>query len=388
MFLSVGDQCKVEVYDGTGTKIDTKTVTTTATVPLTGTAAVSLAATASGIGKTATVTLGGGYATAASKYQLLKTDDTALTGQINVGSTVTVMFLTAGDQCKVKLYDASGVTIATETVTTTTAGGAPVSGTAAVSLANTASGIGKVATVTLTGYTGAAQYRLLKTDNTALTGTVNVGTTVVVMFLNVGDQCKVEVSYASGVVIDTPTVTTTGAAAPPPVTGTAAVSLANTASGIGKLATVTLTGYTGAAQYRLLKGDNTALTGMVNVGSTVVVMFLNPGDTCKVEVYNGTGVLMDTQTVVTTAAPPPAQTSATVTLANTVSGIGKVATVTLTGFTGATTYRLLKADNTALTGNVTVGSTVVVMFLNAGDTCKVEVSGASGVIETKTVVAQ
>ena len=60
-----------------------------------------------------------------------------------------------------------------------------------------------------------------------------------------------------------------------------AVSLSNTSSGIGKVATVTLSGYAGAAQYKLLKADGTALTNLVDVGSTAVVMFLNPGDQCK-----------------------------------------------------------------------------------------------------------
>jgi hypothetical protein len=116
-------------------------------------------------------------------------------------------------------------------------------------------------------------------------------------------------------------------------------------------------------------------------------MFLNPGDSCKVEVYNATGDILETKTVTTTSASAPA-TSATVTLADTASGIGKVATVTLSGYTNATQYRLLKADGTALTSNVNVGSTVVVMFLNPGDTCKVEVYSAGGLIDTKTVTAQ
>ena len=77
------------------------------------------------------------------------------------------------------------------------------------------------------------------------------------------------------------------------------VYLASTASGIGKVATLTTDGYPTALQYRLLKADGTALTQKVNVGSSVVVMFLNPGDTCKVELYNAAGTLLDTQTVTT-----------------------------------------------------------------------------------------
>ena len=257
--------------------------------------------------------------------------------------------------------------------------------TATVTLGNTASGIGKVATVTLSGYTGAGQYRLLKTDGTPLSGLVDVGSTVVVMFLNPGDSCKVEVYNATGDILETKTVTATASSTGQ--TGNATVTLGSTSSGIGKVATVTLSGYTGAAQYRLLKTDGTPLSGLVDVGSTVVVMFLNPGDSCKVEVYNATGDILETKTVTTTGASAPA-TSATVTLANTASGIGKVATVTLSGYTSATQYRLLKADGTALTNNVNVGSTVVVMFLNPGDTCKVEVYSAGGLIDTKTVTAQ
>jgi hypothetical protein len=341
------------------------------------TVTVTLGNTASGIGKVATVTLSG-Y-TGAAQYRLLKTDGTPLSGLVDVGSTVVVMFLNPGDSCKVEVYNATGAILETKTVTAVSIG---QTGNATVTLGNTASGIGKVATVTLSGYTGAAQYRLLKTDGTPLSGRVDVGSTVVVMFLNPGDSCKVEVYNATGDILETKTVTTTGASAP---ATSATVTLANTASGIGKVATVTLSGYTGAAQYRLLKTDGTPLSGRVDVGSTVVVMFLNPGDSCKVEVYNATGDILETKTVTTTGAPA---TSATVTLANTASGIGKVATVTLSGYTSATQYRLLKADGTALTSNVNVGSTVVVMFLNPGDTCKVEVYSAGALIDTKTVTAQ
>jgi hypothetical protein len=48
----------------------------------------------------------------------------------------------------------------------------------------------------------------------------------------------------------------------------------------------------------------------------------------------------------------------------------------------------LKADNTVLIGQVNVGTTAVVMFLNPGDTCKVEVYGSTGLIDTKIVTAQ
>jgi len=390
MFVNVGDQVKVQVMDAAGAVLETKTVTTTATIAETGTAAVSLANTASGIGKVATVTLTG-YTTA-TQYKLLKAaDDAALTGNVAAGQTVVVMFLNVGDQVKVQVMNSTGGTIETKTVTTTaTQTGPAETGTAAVSLANTASGIGKVATVTLTGYTTATQYKLLKAaDDAALTGNVAAGSTVVVMFLNVGDQVKVQVMKADGTIIETKTVTTTGAAAPPAETGTAAVSLGNTASGIGKVATVTLTGYTTATQYKLLKAaDDAALTGNVAAGSTVVVMFLNVGDQVKVQVMKADGTVIETKTVTTTATPvAPAETgTAAVALGNTASGIGKLATVTLTGYTTATQYKLLKADDTALTGNVAAGSTVVVMFLNVGDTCKVQVMKADGtIIETKTV---
>ena len=78
-----------------------------------------------------------------------------------------------------------------------------------------------------------------------------------------------------------------------------AVYLASTASGIGKIATLTTGGYPTALQYRLLKADGTALAAKVNVDSSVVVMFLNPGDTCKVELYDAAGTLLDTRTVTT-----------------------------------------------------------------------------------------
>jgi hypothetical protein len=97
----------------------------------------------------------------------------------------------------------------------------------------------------------------------------------------------------------------------------------------------------------LAETDGTPLSGLVDVGSTVVVMSLNPGDRCNVEVYNATGDILETKTV--TAASIIGQTgNATVTLGNTASGIGKVATVTLSGYTGAAQYRLLKTDGTRI----------------------------------------
>ena len=77
------------------------------------------------------------------------------------------------------------------------------------------------------------------------------------------------------------------------------VTLSDTATGIGKVATVRLNNYTGVAQYRLLRIDGTALTGKVNVGSTVKVIFIQPGDQCKVELYSTSGDLMETKTVTT-----------------------------------------------------------------------------------------
>ncbi|MFA4884495.1 MAG: S-layer homology domain-containing protein [Desulfotomaculaceae bacterium] len=163
-----------------------------------------------------------------------------------------------------------------------------------VTLGNSATGIGKMAAVTLTGYTGATSYRLLKADGTPLTGKIDVGTTVTVLFLNSGDTCQVEVYNTAGAILGTKTVTAVSSAAPG---GNVTVTLGNSATGIGKVATVTLTGYTGAASYRLLKVDGTLLTEKIDAGKTVTVLFLNSGDTCKVEVYNVAGALVDTKTV-------------------------------------------------------------------------------------------
>lgn len=88
-----------------------------------------------------------------------------------------------------------------------------------------------------------------------------------------------------------------GGSGPVTPTKSVSVSLADTASGIGQVATVTLTGYTDAASYRLLKADGTALTGKIDVGKKVTVLFLNKGDVCKVEVYDAAGILLDTKTV-------------------------------------------------------------------------------------------
>ncbi|MBP7332220.1 MAG: S-layer homology domain-containing protein [Firmicutes bacterium] len=176
-----------------------------------------------------------------------------------------------------------------------------------------------------------------------------------------------------------------GGSGPVTPTKSVSVSLADTASGIGQVATVTLTGYTDAASYRLLKSDGAPLTEKINVGKKVVVMFFKPGDTCKVEVYDAAGVLLDTKTVKATTIPVA---SATVTLTGAAAGFGNVATVTLTGYPGAASYRLLKADGTALTGKIDVGKKVTVLFLNKGDVCKVEVYDAAGILlDTKTVEA-
>ncbi|MHB8918613.1 MAG: S-layer homology domain-containing protein [Desulfocucumaceae bacterium] len=173
-------------------------------------------------------------------------------------------------------------------------GGGSVIQSVSVSLSNTASGIGKMAAVSLTGYADVTAYRLLKSDNTVLTGKVNVGSTVLVLFIAPGDSCKVELFKADGTLLDTRTVNVTAAGG---VNPSVSVSLSNTASGIGKVATVSLTGYTDVTSYRLLKSD-TALTGKVNVGNTVLVLFLAPGDNCKVELYKTDGTLPDTKSVV------------------------------------------------------------------------------------------
>lgn len=74
------------------------------------------------------------------------------------------------------------------------------------------------------------------------------------------------------------------------------VSLKDTASGIGKIAAVTLTGYPTATQYKILDNSGSPLTGMVDAGKDVVVLYLNPGDQCKVEIYAG-DALLDSKTV-------------------------------------------------------------------------------------------
>ena len=91
---------------------------------------------------------------------------------------------------------------------------------------------------------------------------------------------------------------------------------------------------------------------------------------------------------VTPPVDPPTNDSVSVKLTATASGIGNVATLTRTGFATADTYKLFNAAGTALTGSVKVTDTVVVMFVKAGDTVKVELYKADGtLLGTKTVTA-
>jgi len=253
---------------------------------------VTLSNTASGIGKIATVTAEG-Y-TAATQFRLLASNGAILTDKVSMSTRPIVLALTVGQTCSVELYSSGGSLLETFNAV------ASVAATSRIILGETPSGIGHIATVDLTGYTGVAQYRLLKaSDNTALTGMVNAGQRVVIMLVEVGDLLKLEVYNASGVLMATESAVAQAAPTPPGGTGTVTVALSNRPSGIGKLATVTLTGYTGAAKYQLLKAaDNTALTDQINVGITVVVMFLYVGDQCKVQVYDGDGNLIETKTVV------------------------------------------------------------------------------------------
>lgn len=344
--------------------------------------ALDLTDTASGIGKVAKVTLTGYEGI--TQYRLLKPDGTPLTDKVDIGDTVVVLLFKSGDTAKVELYKADG-TIA-EVITVVADSGAvkpptPPTGSVAINLSDTASGIGKVATVVITGYKGATQYRLLKTDGTPLTDKVNIGNTVVVLLFKSGDTAKVELYGADGAVLDTVTVVAKDTPVGPPPTGTVALSLTDTASGIGKVATVTVTGYEGATQYRLLKTDGTPLTDKVDIGNTVVVLLFKSGDTAKVELLKADGTVLDTVTVVADAeaAEPPTGTVG-LSLTDTASGIGKVATVAITGYEGATQYRLLKTDGTPLTDKVDVGNTVVVLLFKVGDSAKVELLKADGTV--------
>jgi hypothetical protein len=158
-----------------------------------------------------------------------------------------------------------------------------------VYLYDTASGIGKVASVRLSGYASATHWKLLNMSGEALTGTIGINSYVVVMFLQVGGQCRLEI-YAGTALLDTKTVTA--------MVPSASVVLSNTASGIGKVATVTIVGIANAAQYQLLKTDYTQITGQVNLGTTSVVMTLNVGDGCKVKVYDAGSNVLTTLTTV------------------------------------------------------------------------------------------
>jgi len=70
-----------------------------------------------------------------------------------------------------------------------------------------------------------------------------------------------------------------------PIAQGASVILTPTGSGIGYIATVTLTGYDTATHYQLLNTEDLELTTKVAVGTTPVVLLLNPGDQCKVKIY-------------------------------------------------------------------------------------------------------
>lgn len=131
-------------------------------------------------------------------------------------------------------------------------------------------------------------------------------TMVPIRFVSEALGCKVDWQQNTRTVVITSTPgnpqTSNPPASNPPagsqVTGNATVSLSNTASGIGKTASVTLSGYPNAVEYKLLNTSGTALTNKVPVGSSIVVLFLNPGDSCQVEVYGSNGLLGSSTVVV------------------------------------------------------------------------------------------
>ena len=223
-----------------------------------------------------------------SDEEIATVDETGKVKGIKVGKATITVTTKDGNRtatCEVNVYRSGGG-----------GGGGGSSKTVSVTLVPTASGIGNVATVNITGYENAAQYRLLK-NNLVLTNKVNVGSTVVVLYLKPDETCVVELYKADGTILDTVTVECQEAA---PSAKTVSVTLVPTASGIGNVATVNITGYENAAQYRLLK-DNLVLTNKVNVGSTVVVLYLKPDETCVVELYKADGTLLATETVVALA---------------------------------------------------------------------------------------
>jgi hypothetical protein len=84
----------------------------------------------------------------------------------------------------------------------------------------------------------------------------------------------------------------------PGALGSATVTLGAGALDFVKVATVTVTGYPTATQYRLVKMDGVnAYTGKRTFGPTVNVIALNTGDQCKVEVYDSAGTLLGIEVV-------------------------------------------------------------------------------------------
>lgn len=336
--------------------------------------------------KTATVAQTTRY-TGATKYKLLKEDGiTELCDKRDLGTSVDVTGISVGDTCKVEFYDAGGTWIGTASVVTTAAIG--VTRSATVTLGATILPSFKTATVTQTGYIGATQYRLLKADGvTGLCAKRDLTTPVDVTGLIVGDTCKVQFYNSADVLLGTETVVTTATA--DQGSGSMSVTLAATILPTFKTATVTQSGYIGAAKYKLLKADGvTELCDVENLADPVDVTGVNVGDTVTVQLFDVGGVWIATGSATTTAVGSVTH-SATVTLRLSASGLSYVATVSLVGYDGATYYILHRAsDNFQLTENVPVGQTVGVIMVTPGDSVKVEVHNASGIMGTETVVAQ
>jgi hypothetical protein len=179
---------------------------------------------------------------------------------------------------------------------------------AQVTLWDADSGTGKIATVTITGYAGVEHYVLYRLGS-PLTGMVDTGNTSQVPLIS-GDMCMVEVWGVGANKLGEHQVVAQPARAPgDPVpesvgagaTGSVTITLGNWMDRTSRVGTIAVSGYGGAGYYRILTAGRAPISPLSNIGVGAVAFAnpgLNPGDTCKVEIYDSSGVLIDTRTVV------------------------------------------------------------------------------------------